>query len=156
MSNHNTQDCDPRRRMIRRTAAALLFVTLVAIFASASPAPASADFRLCNNTGSRVGRRRRLQGQRRLDHRRLVEHRFAQLRNLAARLARRKVLLHICALTMIAAGNGRGKPSCARGTRNSRCAARKIASRAVSTRPGFFEVDTGEQQSWTVQLTEAA
>ena len=41
--------------MIPRTAAALLLFTLVAIFAGASAAPAAADFRLCNNTGSRVG-----------------------------------------------------------------------------------------------------
>ena len=30
----------------------------------------------------------------------------------------------------------------------------KIASRRGFDRSGFFEVDTGEQKSWTIQLTE--
>ena len=39
--------------------------------------------------------------------------------------------------TMTAAANGRARPSCARATRNSPCAAPKIASRAASTAPDF-------------------
>ena len=57
---------------------------------------------------------------------------------------------------MTAAANGRARPSCARAKRNSPSAAPTIAWRAAIDRTGFFEVDTGEQPSWTVQLTESA
>ena len=56
--------------------------------------------------------------------------------------------------TTIVAANGRAKPSCVRAKRNSPSAAPTIAWRAAYDRTGFFEVDTGDQPSWTVQLTE--
>ncbi len=43
--------------MSHRTLAALLVTALLAICADGATAPAAADFRLCNNTGSRVALR---------------------------------------------------------------------------------------------------
>ena len=55
---------------------------------------------------------------------------------------------------MTAAANGRDRLSCARATRNSPFAAPQDCLARGFDRTGFFEVDTGEQRTWTVQLTE--
>ena len=95
-----------------------------------------------------------LQGRRGLDHRRLVERVLAQLRDATARNPCRPLLL-LYALDYDRGGEWSGQAfMCSRdkeftikGTEN--CLARGY------DRTGFFEVDTGEQRAWTVQLTEA-
>jgi uncharacterized membrane protein len=145
----------PRRsRLLRslatRTALAGLLVGTLVDFAT----PAAADFRLCNNTGSRVGVAVgykdgdgwTTEGWWNLSSRSCE----TLLRgNLVARF------YYIYAIDYDRGGEwsgqammcSRDKEFTIRGTEN--CLARGY------DRTGFFEVDTGEQQSWTVQLTES-
>ncbi len=130
-----------------------------AIFASALLAfgatPARADFRLCNNTGSRVGV--------------AIGYKDAEgwttegWWNISARscdtLLRGSLVAryyYIYAVDYDRGGEWSGhafmcsreKEFTIRGTEN--CLARGY------DRTGFFEVDTTEQRSWTVQLTDSA
>jgi uncharacterized membrane protein len=140
--------------MIPRTTAALLFFTLVAIFASASAAPAAADFRLCNNTGNRVGV---AVGYK--DNDGWTTEGWWNIASRSCETLLRGALVarfyYIYAVDYDRGGEWSGqafmctrdKEFTVRGTED--CLARGF------DRTGFFEVDTGEQQSWTVQLTEA-
>lgn len=140
------------RTVFRRFACVLapaLFLVLV------SALPAKADFRLCNNTGSRVGV--------------AIGYKDAEgwttegWWNISARscetLLRGTLVAryyYIYAVDYDRGGEWSGhaymcsreKEFTIRGTEN--CLARGY------DRTGFFEVDTGEQRSWTVQLTETA
>lgn len=140
------------RTVFRRFACVLapvLFLVLV------SALPAKADFRLCNNTGSRVGV--------------AIGYKDAEgwttegWWNISARscetLLRGALVAryyYIYAVDYDRGGEWSGhaymcsreKEFTIRGTEN--CLARGY------DRTGFFEVDTGEQRSWTVQLTETA
>jgi uncharacterized membrane protein len=132
--------------------AARLLLALGLVFLGNNPA--AADFRLCNNTSSRVGI---ALGYKDADGWTTegwwnVSSRSCEtlLRgNLVARF------YYIYALDYDRGGEWSGQAfMCSRdkeftikGTEN--CLARGF------DRTGFFEVDTGEQRSWTVQLTEA-
>ena len=121
----------------------------------ASAYPALADFRLCNNTGSRVGV--------------AIGYKDAEgwttegWWNISARscetLLRGELVAryyYVYAVDYDRGGEWSGKAyMCSRekeftirGTEN--CLARGY------DRTGFFEVDTSEQRSWTVQLTDSA
>ena len=102
---------------------------------AASAHPAMADFRLCNNTGSRVGVAHRLQGRRRLDHRRLVERVGAHPAKPCCAARWSRATITSTRSTTTAAANGPATPSCARATRNSPFAAPRIAWRAATTAP---------------------
>src|SRR4029450_8325418 len=132
--------------------AASLLLALGLVFLGNNPA--AADFRLCNNTSSRVGI---ALGYKDADGWTTegwwnVSSRSCEtlLRgNLVARF------YYIYALDYDRGGEwagqafmwSRDKEFTIKGTEN--CLARGF------DRTGFFEVDTGEQRSWTVQLTEA-
>ena len=117
--------------------------------------PAKADFRLCNNTGSRVGV--------------AIGYKDAEgwttegWWNISARscdtLLRGALVARYYYIYAVDYDRGgewsghafmcsRDKEFTIRGTDN--CLARGY------DRTGFFEVDTGEQRSWTVQLTDTA
>jgi len=129
----------------------LIVATLVLL-----PAPALADFQICNNTGSRVGI---AVGYKDADGGWTTEGWW----NLSARsceiilrgtLAAR--FYYVYAVDYDRSGEWAGrafmctreKEFTIRGTED--CLARGY------DRTGFFEVDTGEQPSWTVQLTDKA
>ena len=99
--------------------------------------------------------RARLQGERGLDHRRLVEPVGPQLRDAAARPAGR-ALYYIYAVDYDRGGEWSGQAFMC--TRDKEFTIRGIDDCLARgfDRTGFFEVDTGEQPSWTVQLTESA
>lgn len=143
----------PARRTVFRRFACVLAPALFLVLVSALPA--KADFRLCNNTGSRVGV--------------AIGYKDAEgwttegWWNISARscetLLRGTLVAryyYIYAVDYDRGGEWSGKAyMCSRekeftirGTEN--CLARGY------DRTGFFEVDTGEQRSWTVQLTETA
>jgi uncharacterized membrane protein len=128
-----------------------LLVTATAIQA----APAAADFRLCNNTGSRVGIS--------LGYKENDGWTTEGWWNLSARtcetLLRGSLVARFYYIYAVDYDRGgewsgqafmctRDKEFTIRGTDD--CLARGY------DRVGFFEVDTGEQPSWTVQLTESA
>jgi uncharacterized membrane protein len=136
------------RSSARAAAAAVLFVLISAL-------PAWADFRLCNNTGSRVGV--------------AIGYKDAEgwttegWWNISPRscdtLLRGALVARYYYIYAVDYDRGgewsgrafmcsRDKEFTIRGTDN--CLARGY------DRTGFFEVDTGEQRSWTVQLTDTA
>jgi uncharacterized membrane protein len=127
-------------------------ITFSALAASAGPA--AADFRLCNNTGSRVGA--------------AVGYKDAQgwttegWWNLPSRSCETIIkgelvarYYYVYAIDYDRGGEWVGQAfMCTRD--------REFTIRGTSDclahgfdRTGFFEVDTGEQKSWTVQLTES-
>jgi uncharacterized membrane protein len=144
-----------RIRTARRcggTAPALCGLTVVAVLLSA--APAAADFRLCNNTGSRVGIA--------LGYKDSEGWTTEGWWNLSARscdtllkgalVAR---FYYIYAVDYDRGGEWSGKAFMC--TRDKEFTIRGIEDCLARgyEKTGFFEVDTGEQRSWTVQLTES-
>jgi uncharacterized membrane protein len=138
----------PTRNSIPLIAAAAL--TLVPI-----AAPALADFHLCNNTGSRIGV---AMGYKDAEGGWTTEGWW----NLSARSCETLLkgtlvarFYYIYAIDYDRGGEWAGhaymctrdKEFTIRGTED--CLARGF------DRTGFFEVDTGEQRAWTVQLTES-
>jgi uncharacterized membrane protein len=126
----------------------------VAATAGLQADPANADFRLCNNTGSRVGIA--------LGYKENEGWTTEGWWNLSARTCEtllRGMLVaryyYIYAVDYDRGGEwsgqafmcSRDKEFTIRGTED--CLARGF------DRTGFFEVDTGEQPSWTVQLTDS-
>jgi uncharacterized membrane protein len=120
----------------------------------AAPTPAHADFRLCNNTPSRVGIA--------IGYKDKDGWTTEGWWNLASRscetLLRGTLVARFYYIYAVDYDRGgewsgqafmctRDKEFTVRGTED--CLARGY------DRTGFFEVDTGEQQSWTVQLTDA-
>ena len=131
-------------------------VLLVAAALAPASAPAFADFHLCNNTGSRIGV---AIGYKDLDGGWTTEGWW----NLSARSCETLLkgtlvarFYYIYAIDYDRGGEWAGhaymctrdKEFTIRGTED--CLARGF------DRTGFFEVDTGEQRAWTVQLTETA
>ena len=129
---------------------------LIAAALTLAPAPALADFHLCNNTGSRVGI---AIGYKDADGGWTTEGWW----NLSARSCETLLkgtlvarFYYIYAIDYDRGGEWSGqaymctrdKEFTIRGTED--CLARGF------DRTGFFEVDTGEQRAWTVQLTETA
>jgi uncharacterized membrane protein len=118
-----------------------------------STSPAAADFRLCNNTSSRVGI---ALGYKDADG--WTTEGWWNVSSRACETLLRGTLVarfyYIYALDYDRGGEWSGQAfMCSRdkeftikGTEN--CLARGF------DRTGFFEVDTGEQRAWTVQLTE--
>jgi uncharacterized membrane protein len=117
--------------------------------------PAKADFRLCNNTGSRVGVALGYK-----DAEGWTTEGWWNVNPRTCETVLRGALVaryyYIYAVDYDRGGEWSGhafmcsreKEFTIRGIRN--CLARGY------DRTGFFEVDTGEQRSWTVQLTDSA
>jgi uncharacterized membrane protein len=143
-----------RSAILRRWALAAALPLVVAAFAFvASTGPAAADFRLCNNTASRVGIA--------IGYKDKDGWTTEGWWNLASRscetLLRGTLVARFYYIYAVDYDRGgewsgqafmctRDKEFTVRGTED--CLARGF------DRTGFFEVDTGEQQSWTVQLTD--
>ena len=128
-------------------------ITAAALFASASPA--AADFRLCNNTASRVGV--------------AVGYKDADgwttegWWNLPARTCQTVLkgnlvarYYYVYAIDYDRGGEWMGQAYMC--TRDKEFTIRGIGDCLARgyDRSGFFEVDTGEQRAWTVQLTESS
>jgi uncharacterized membrane protein len=151
-----TVDLRRRRLSARRIGARLLLGgALLAATTLIQVGPAAADFRLCNNTGSRVGLA--------LGYKENEGWTTEGWWNLSARscetLLRGPLVARFYYIYAVDYDRGgewagqafmctRDKEFTIRGTDD--CLARGF------DRAGFFEVDTGEQPSWTVQLTESA
>ena len=119
----------------------------------ASAARAAADFRLCNNTGGRVGIALGYKdGEAGSPKAGGISARAPARRCCAANSSRD--FITSMPSTMTAAANGRARRSCARARRSSRSAAPRTASRAASTAPAFSKSIPASSASWTVQLTE--
>ena len=128
---------------------------LVAAAFALLPAPALADFHLCNNTGSRVGI---AVGYKDTDGSWVTEGWW----NLSARTCETLVkgqlvarFYYVYAVDYDRGGEWAGKAFMC--TRDKEFTIRGIEDCLARgyDRTGFFEVDTTEQRSWTVQLTES-
>jgi uncharacterized membrane protein len=139
-----------------RTAASALLLSTIAVLAlAASAGPAAADFRLCNNTASRVGI---AVGYKDADGWTTegwwnVPARTCETvlkGNLVARY------YYVYAIDYDHGGEWMGQAYMC--TRDKEFTIRGIGNCLARgyDRTGFFEVDTGEQRAWTVQLTESS
>jgi uncharacterized membrane protein len=141
----------PRQQSIRTGVAGAVLACAITL----TPDFAAADFRLCNNTGSRVGV---AVGYKDSEH--WTTEGWWNLSSRTCETLLRGPLVaryyYIYAVDYDRGGEWAGqafmctreKEFTIRGTED--CLARGF------DRTGFFEVDTGEQPSWTVQLTDSA
>jgi uncharacterized membrane protein len=145
-----------RDAIYSRMAAGMLAASLLAILAlTASAGPAAADFRLCNNTSSRVGVAVgykdadgwTTEGWWNLPSRTCET---VLKGNLVARF------YYVYAIDYDRGGEWMGQAYMC--TRDKEFTIRGISDCLARgyDRTGFFEVDTGEQRAWTVQLTESS
>jgi uncharacterized membrane protein len=134
--------------------AAVLAAILAAILLALGTNPAAADFRLCNNTGSRVGIA--------LGYKDAEGWTTEGWWNLSARTCETLVkgqlvarFYYVFAVDYDRGGEWSGKAFMC--TRDKEFTIRGIEDCLARgyDRTGFFEVDTTEQRSWTVQLTES-
>jgi len=131
-----------------------LFAAVVVTALAGSVRPAAADFRLCNNTSSRVGI--------------AIGYKDAQgwttegWWNLSARTCETVLkgnlvarYYYVYAIDYDRGGEWMGQAFMC--TRDKEFTIRGIGNCLARgyDRTGFFEVDTGEQRAWTVQLTES-
>ena len=138
-----------------KVAGALVSGALAAFAIMACASPAAADFRLCNNTASRVGV--------------AVGYKDADgwttegWWNLPARTCETVLkgnlvarYYYVYAIDYDRGGEWMGQAYMC--TRDKEFTIRGIGDCLARgyDRSGFFEVDTGEQRAWTVQLTEAS
>ena len=149
-----TEDSCRRVRLSGRAAAAGLLSALALAVMCLWAGPAAADFRLCNNTSSRVGIALGYK-----DAEGWTTEGWWNVSSRACETLLRGTLVarfyYIYALDYDRGGEWSGQAfMCSRdkeftikGTEN--CLARGF------DRTGFFEVDTGEQRAWTVQLTDS-
>jgi uncharacterized membrane protein len=143
-----------RSRFIHTAAGALALSVLAAATLVASASPAAADFRLCNNTPSRVGI--------------AIGYKDGQgwttegWWNLPARTCETILkgnlvarYYYVYAVDYDRGGEWMGQAFMC--TRDKEFTIRGIGDCLARgyDRTGFFEVDTGEQRAWTVQLTES-
>lgn len=138
-----------------RGARALIAACLLGLAFALMPQPAQADFRLCNNTGSRVGIS--------VGYKENDGWTTEGWWNLSARSC--ETLLpgtlvaryyYIYAIDYDRGGEWSGQAfMCTREKEYTIHGTNDCLARGYD-RTGFFEVDTGEQPSWTVQLTEPA
>ena len=140
---------------IRRLVTRALFLAVMSLVGVVTQAqPAAADFRLCNNTGSRVGIA--------IGYKDSDGWTTEGWWNLSARscetLLRGTLVArfyYIYALDYERGGEWSGQAFMC--TKDKEFTIRGIDDCLARgyERTGFFEVDTGEQRSWTVQLTES-
>ena len=145
-----------RQATFIRMAASALVLSIVAMLGlAASAGPATADFRLCNNTTSRIGvavgykdgQGWTTEGWWNLPSRTCET---VLKGNLVARY------YYVYAVDYDHGGEWTGRAFMC--TRDKEFTIRGISDCLANgyDRTGFFEVDTGEQRTWTVQLTESA
>ena len=156
-----TMTRQPRGEGIRRSlsrlvgARTLIAGHLLALPFAVLPDPAAADFRLCNNTSSRVGIS--------VGYKENEGWTTEGWWNLSARTCEtllRGILVarfyYIYAIDYDHGGEWSGQAfMCTREKEFTIKGTADCLARGFD-RTGFFEVDTGEQPSWTVQLTEPA
>ena len=137
----------------RTTAISCFALALLVLMASAQPA--AADFRLCNNTASRVGVAvgyKDAEGWTTEGWWNLPSHTCETV--LKGTLVAR--YYYVYAIDYDRGGEWMGQAYMC--TRDKEFTIRGIADCLARgyDRTGFFEVDTGEQRAWTVQLTESS
>ncbi len=152
-------DSCPRPRRFRHHRASslpfgLLTAALVLVALCAWTDPAAADFRLCNNTSSRVGIALGYK-----DNEGWVTEGWWNVSARSCETLLRGTLVaryyYIYAVDYDRGGEWSGQAfMCSRDKEFTIKGTEDCLARGYD-RTGFFEVDTGEQRAWTVQLTES-
>src|SRR6202140_970231 len=138
-----------------KTLSTLAVGFFVALALAASARPAAADFRLCNNTPSRVGV---AVGYKDADG--WTTEGGCNLPSATCETVLKGNLVarfyYVYAIYYVRGGQWRGRAYMC--TRDREFTIRGIGDCLAHgyDRTGFFEVDAGEQRAWTVQLTESA
>lgn len=145
-TKHQTQ---PRRRLLA-SLMGLVAVTWLCAWSS----PAAADFRLCNNTSSRVGIALGYK-----DNEGWITEGWWNVSSRSCETLLRGTLVaryyYIYAIDYDRGGEWSGQAfMCSRDKEFTIKGTEDCLARGFD-RTGYFEVDTGEQRAWTVQLTEA-
>jgi len=134
----------------------VLTVTLAAMLVAATRVDAAhADFRLCNNTGSRVGVSIGYKDQEgwTTEGWWTIPSRSCETLVRGSLVAR---FYYVYAIDYDRGGEWAGQAfMCSRDKEFTIRGIENCLARGYD-RTGYFEVDTGEQRSWTVQLTESA
>jgi uncharacterized membrane protein len=139
----------------RTTAGALAASLLIVLALATSAKPAAADFRLCNNTPSRVGV---AVGYKDADG--WTTEGWWNLPSRTCETVLKGTLVarfyYVYAIDYDRGGEWMGQAFMC--TRDKEFTIRGIGDCLARgyDRSGFFEVDTGEQRAWTVQLTETS
>ena len=139
----------------RKTLSTLATAPFVALALAASARPAAADFRLCNNTPSRVGV---AVGYKDADG--WTTEGWWNLPSRTCETVLKGNLVaryyYVYAIDYDHGGEWMGQAFMC--TRDKEFTIRGISDCLARgfDRTGFFEVDTGEQRAWTVQLTESS
>lgn len=139
----------------RRAALAAVAAVGAVLLACASSSPAAADFRLCNNTSGRVGV---AIGYR--DSEGWATEGWWNLQSRSCETLLRGALVaryyYVYAVDYDRGGEWAGQAfMCTRDKEFTIRGVEDCLARGFD-RTGFFEVDTGDQQAWTVQLTDTA
>ncbi len=153
LSSHRRPCQTPDDRTARRLAPALAAALACAVVCTVA-SPARADFRLCNNTASRVGIAlgyKDAEGWTTEGWWNVSAHSCETL--LRGTLVAR--YYYIYAVDYDRGGEWSGQAfMCSRDKEFTIKGTEDCLARGFD-RTGFFEVDTGEQRAWTVQLTES-
>ena len=149
-----TFDFSPRRASLRRSFLASLTGLVALITLCAWSDPAAADFRLCNNTSSRVGIALGYK-----DSEGWVTEGWWNVSSHSCETLLRGTLVaryyYIYAIDYDRGGEWSGQAfMCSRDKEFTIKGTDDCLVRGFD-RTGYFEVDTGEQRAWTVQLTES-
>jgi uncharacterized membrane protein len=139
----------------RRRVAGVLVASLVVLVLAASAGPAAADFRLCNNTASRVGV---AVGYKDADGWTTEGWWNLPSRTCETVLKGNLVARYYYVYAIDYDHGGEWIGTAVMCTRDKEFTIRGIGDCLARgyDRSGFFEVDTGEQRAWTVQLTESS
>jgi uncharacterized membrane protein len=139
----------------RRRVAGVLVASLVVLVLAASAGPAAADFRLCNNTASRVGV---AVGYKDADGWTTEGWWNLPSRTCETVLKGNLVARYYYVYAIDYDHGGEWMGTAVMCTRDKEFTIRGIGDCLARgyDRSGFFEVDTGEQRAWTVQLTESS
>ena len=148
-----TEDSHRSIALSRRARAGLLSVLAFAAICLWA-GPAAADFRLCNNTSSRVGIALGYK-----DNEGWVTEGWWNVSSRACETLLRGTLVarfyYIYAIDYDRGGEWSGQAfMCSRDKEFTIKGTEDCLARGFD-RTGYFEVDTGEQRAWTVQLTES-
>jgi uncharacterized membrane protein len=148
-------DTGKTARGVRAGALRIFLPALILLVVAGWSSPARADFRLCNNTGSRVGISIGYK-----DGDGWTTEGWWNLSSRSCDTILRGSLVarfyYVYAVDYDRGGEWSGKAyMCTRDKEFSIRGLDDCLARGYE-RTGFFEVDTGEQNSWTVQLTESA
>ena len=139
-------------KLLRRCGTVALLCAACSFVAVAT---AQADLRVCNKTTSRVGIAIGYKADARLDHRGLVDGQIPTAARRSSPARSSAAIYYMYAVDYDQGGEWGGNSAffCTQEKEFTIEGVSDCVARGYQ-RTGFYEVDTGNQESWTIQLTE--